>query len=569
MTPGDPDGAAHRSSGPDDRSSTPGLTTSEEWRALGAHHDRFGQVHLRQLFADDPGRASRLRVEAGDLLLDYSKHRVDDETMSLLLALARRASLAERRDAMFAGAPINTTERRAVLHVALRMPPGTSLTVDGHDVVPDVHRVLDQMGALDERIRSGQWRGHSGARIKTVVNIGIGGSDLGPAMAYQALADYASAELSCRFVSNVDPTDLWSKTADLDPAETLFVVCSKTFTTLETLTNAAAARRWLLDGLGAGHEAVARHFIAVSTNREAVGAFGIDPDNMLVFWDWVGGRYSFDSAIGFSLMAAIGREGFDEMLAGFHLMDEHFRTADLASNMPVLQGLINVWYGNFFGAQTHAVLPYSQRLARFPAYLQQLTMESNGKSVRLDGSAVRAQSGEIYWGEPGTNGQHAFYQLLHQGTKLVPADFIAFAEPHHDDGDQHHLLSANCFAQSAALAFGRTAEEVAAEGVPPNLVAHKVMPGNRPSSTILATKLTPSVLGQLVALYEHTVFTQGVIWGIDSFDQWGVELGKAMANQLAPALVATNADEASELLAHQDASTAMLVRRYRELRAGL
>ncbi|HUZ10443.1 MAG TPA: glucose-6-phosphate isomerase [Acidimicrobiales bacterium] len=542
------------------------VTGSEEWRGLAEHHAAIGGVHLRDLFAEDPDRARRLTVGAGDLHLDYSKHRVTDETLALLVRLAERAGLEGRRDAMFAGEHVNTTEDRAVLHVALRMPAGASLVADGQDVVADVHRVLDQMGDLAERIRSGRWTGHTGLRITTVVNIGIGGSDLGPAMAYQALADYASAEVACRFVSNVDPLDLWNQTRDLDPAETMFVVCSKTFTTLETLANANAARRWVIDGLGGHQDAVAKHFVAVSTNREEVMGFGIDPANMLGFWDWVGGRYSYDSAVGFSLMVAIGRDAFDDMLAGFHVIDEHFRTAPLGANMPVLQGLLNVWYDDFFGSQTHAVLPYSQRLARFPAYLQQLTMESNGKSVRRDGSPVQTQSGEVYWGEPGTNGQHAFFQLLHQGTKLVPADFIAFAESNHDLGDQHHLLVANCFAQSAVLAFGRTAEEVAAEGTPPELVAHKVMPGNRPSSTILARKLTPSVLGQLVALYEHTVFTEGVIWGIDSFDQWGVELGKAMAGQLAPALIARGTAESAEHLAGKDPSTVDLVRRYRELR---
>ncbi|HEY3942281.1 MAG TPA: glucose-6-phosphate isomerase [Acidimicrobiales bacterium] len=543
------------------------LSATDEWRAVADQHARIADRHLRELFEADPGRADRLRVEAGDLLLDYSKHRVDDEALGHLVALGRRAGVAERRDAMFAGAPINTTERRAVLHVALRMARRDQLVVDGVDVVGEVHRVLDQMGELAERVRDGRWTGHTGARIATVVNIGIGGSDLGPAMAYQALADDVSPELSCRFVSNLDPIDLWSKTHDLDPATTLFVVSSKTFTTLETLTNAAAARRWLLEGLGADESAVAKHFVAVSTNHQAVEAFGIDPDNMLGFWDWVGGRYSLDSAIGFSLMAAVGRAGFEEMLHGMRTMDEHFRTADLAANMPVLQGLLNVWYVDFFGAETHAVLPYSERLARFPAYLQQLTMESNGKSVRRDGGAVRAPTGEIFWGEPGTNGQHAFYQLLHQGTRLVPADFIAFARPRHGDIHQHHLLTANCFAQSAALAFGRSAEEVAADGTAPQLVPHKVMPGNRPSSTILAPRLTPSVLGQLIALYEHTVFTQGVIWGIDSFDQWGVELGKAMANRLAPALTAEDDADADRHLVGQDPSTAALVHRYRQLGA--
>ena len=535
---------------------------SSHWSALSAHYPEVADVHLRRLFAEDPGRAERMTATGADLVLDYSKHRVTDETLALLMGLARAEGVEERRDAMFAGEHINTTEDRAVLHVALRMPRGTRLVVDGQDVVADVHQVLDKMASLADRIRSGEWKGHTGQRIRAVVNIGIGGSDLGPAMAYEALTDYADPDLTCRFVSNIDPVDLAAKTADLDPAETLFVVCSKTFTTLETLTNAAAARQWVLEGLGAGNEAVAKHFVAVSTNAEGVAEFGIDTENMLGFWDWVGGRYSYDSAIGFSVMVAIGPEQFTEMLAGFHAMDEHFRTAPLEENLPVIQGMLNVWYDNFFGAQTHAVLPYAQRLARFPAYLQQLTMESNGKSVRRDGTPVDGQTGEIFWGEPGTNGQHAFYQLLHQGTKLVPADFIAFARSTREHGDQHDLFMANCFAQSAVLAFGRTAEEVAAEGTPPALVAHKVMPGNRPSSTILAEKLTPSVLGQLVALYEHTVFTEGVIWGIDSFDQWGVELGKAMAKELAPALTAPDEPD----LSGQDGSTAALVRRYRRLR---
>ena len=444
------------------------------------------------------------------------------------------------------------------------MPPGTELAVDGQDVTGDVQRVLGKMGDLSDRIRNGSWTGATGERIQAVVNIGIGGSDLGPAMATMALADYAQPGLMSRFVSNVDPVDLYAATKDLDPATTLFVICSKTFTTLETLTNAAAARDWLLAGLGAsaGSDAVAKHFVAVSTNAPGVKEFGIDPDNMLEFWDWVGGRYSYDSAIGFSLMVAIGRQAFGEMLVGFHAVDEHFRRAPLAQNMPVIQGMLNVWYNNFFGAQTHAVLPYSQRLARFPAYLQQLTMESNGKSVRLDGTPVAGQTGEIFWGEPGTNGQHAFYQLLHQGTRLVPADFIAFAESTHDTGDQQDLLVANCLAQTRVLAFGKTAEEIAAEGTPAALVAHKVMPGNRPSSTILAPKVTPTVLGQLVALYEHTVFVEGTIWGIDSFDQWGVELGKVMAKELAPILTAASPPDLSTL----DASTASLVRSYRVLR---
>ena len=545
------------------------LTDSPEWSALSKHFEEVGERHLRQLFADDPDRATRLTAGAGDLVLDYSKHRITEETLPLLVDLARAAGVEGRRDAMFSGVHINSTEDRAVLHVALRMTEREKLTVDGQNVVSDVHAVLRRMGDLSDRIRDGSWVGATGERIKAVVNIGIGGSDLGPAMAYDALSDYATPELINRFVSNVDPVDLYAATHDLDPASTLFVVSSKTFTTLETLTNASAAREWLLNGLdaasggtGVDPGAVAKHFIAVSTNTAAVAEFGIDTANMLEFWDWVGGRYSYDSAIGFSLMVAIGRDAFGEMLAGFHAIDTHFRTAPLDRNLPVIMGLLNVWYNNFFGAQTHAVLPYSHRMARFPAYLQQLTMESNGKSVRLDGSAVVGQTGEIFWGAPGTNGQHAFYQLIHQGTKLIPADFIAFAEATHDNGSQQDLLVANCLAQTKALAFGKTAEEIAAEGTPPELVPHKVMPGNRPSSTILAPKLTPSVLGQLVALYEHTVFVEGAIWGIDSFDQWGVELGKVMAKELAPVL---SADEAPDLSA-QDASTAALVRQYRSLR---
>jgi len=538
------------------------ISSTPAWAALEAHHRAMGATTLRQLFDEDPGRASRMSAGAAELVLDYSKHLATDETLTLLVELARAAGVAERRDAMFEGRHINTTENRAVLHIALRLPRDATLVVDGQDVVADVHRVLDRMGQLADEIRSGTWRGATGERIRAVVNIGIGGSDLGPAMAYEALLDYADPDIRCRFVSNIDPVDLWNKTHDLDPATTLFVVSSKTFTTLETLTNATAARDWLLAGLGAGNEAVAKHFVAVSTNEAGVTEFGIDPANMLGFWDWVGGRYSFDSAIGFSLMVAIGRGGFDEMLSGFHAIDQHFLTAPLERNVPVLCGLLNVWYRDFHGAQTHAVLPYSQRMARFPAYLQQLTMESNGKSVRRDGTAVGYDTGEVFWGEPGTNGQHAFYQLLHQGTSLIPADFIAFANSTREHGDQHDLLVANCFAQSAVLAFGKTAEEVAAEGVDPAVVPHKVMPGNRPSTTILAPVLTPSVLGQLVALYEHTVFTEGAIWGIDSFDQWGVELGKQMAKQLAPALI----DEEAPDLSSQDASTAELVRRFRVLR---
>ncbi|MHB1709836.1 MAG: glucose-6-phosphate isomerase [Acidimicrobiales bacterium] len=539
------------------------ITSSEAWGHLTRHYDEIHPKSLRDLFAADPERGTRMTLQAADLRLDYSKHRATDETVTALMAVARAAGLEERRGAMFAGEHINTTENRAVLHVALRMPREARLVVDGQDVVGDVHRVLDRMGDVARRIRSGEWTGHTGHRITAVVNIGIGGSDLGPAMAHEALSDYAIPGITCRFVSNVDPVDLYNKTRDLDPAGTLFVVSSKTFTTLETLTNAAAARRWLLTALGAGNEAVARHFVAVSTNEPAVTEFGIDPANMFGFWDWVGGRYSYDSAIGFSLMVAIGPDAFGDMLGGFHAMDRHFATAPLEVNMPVIQAMLNVWYNNFFGAQTHAVLPYSQRLSRFPAYLQQLTMESNGKSVRRDGSPVAGQTGEIFWGEPGTNGQHAFYQLIHQGTKLIPADFIGFVDATHETGDQQDLLMANCFAQSKALAFGRTAAEVAAEGTPAELVPHKVMPGNRPSSTIVAPKLTPSVLGQLVALYEHTVFTEGAIWGIDSFDQWGVELGKVMAGELAPLLI----DAASPDLSDQDPSTAGLVRHFRALRS--
>ena len=538
------------------------LFGTDEWRQVVDHHRRLADVHLRQLFADDPTRGSAMVARAGDLVLDYAKHRVDAAALSALMEVARRAGVAERRDAMFAGERINTTEDRSVLHVALRMPRDEQLVVDGRDVVADVHAVLDAMGAVADRIRSGEWTGHTGQRIRAVVNIGIGGSDLGPAMAHEALRDYADPDIECRFVSNVDPVDLYAKINDLDPASTLFVVSSKTFTTQETLTNARAARAWLLEGLGSGDEAVARHFVAVSTNRAGVVDFGIDPANMFGFWDWVGGRYSYDSAIGFSLMVAIGPDAFAEMLAGFHAVDRHFVEAPFEANLPVIQGMLNVWYANLFGAETHAVLPYSQRLARFPAYLQQLTMESNGKSVRRDGSPVEGSTGEIFWGEPGTNGQHAFYQLIHQGTRLIPADFIGFATSTHEDGDRQDLLMANCFAQTKALAFGRTAEEVAAEGTPADLVPHKVMPGNHPTTTILAPMLTPSVLGQLVALYEHTVFVEGAVWGIDSFDQWGVELGKVMAGQLAPVLSA----DAAPALGDQDSSTAGLVRTYREMR---
>ncbi|MEV3925205.1 glucose-6-phosphate isomerase [Actinomadura coerulea] len=535
------------------------ITESPEWTALAEHQAAIAGRHLRELFAEDPGRAERMTVTAGDLFLDYSKHRVTGETLTLLAALAERAGLSARIEAMFGGEHINVSEDRAVLHTALRLPPGEALTVDGQDVAADVHAVLDKMADFAGRVRSGEWTGSTGKRITTVVNIGIGGSDLGPAMAYEALHDFADAGVSCRFVSNIDPADILGKLAGLDPEQTLFVVSSKTFGTLETLTNAKVARRWLTERLG--DDAVSRHFVAVSTNAERVADFGIDTANMFGFWDWVGGRYSFDGAIGLSLMIAIGGEAFREMLAGFREVDEHFRSAPFEANMPVLMGLLGVWYTDFFGAQTRAVLPYSQRLSRFPAYLQQLTMESNGKSVRADGAPVIAQTGAIFWGEPGTNGQHAFYQLLHQGTRLVPADFIGFAEPFEDREGMHDLLTANMLAQTSALAFGKTAEEIAADGTPAAVVPHKVMPGNRPSSTILAPKLTPKTLGSLVALYEHIVLVEGTIWGIDSFDQWGVELGKVMAMDLAPAL--TSQEPPSEA---PDPSTAALVRRYRELR---
>jgi len=544
---------------------TPVMTQTPEWEAVARHTQRALNLSLRDAFRSDPARASRMSLQAGELFLDYSKHLVTDEILSDLFSLARAAKVKEGFEEMFSGVHLNVSENRAVLHVALRMPKETSLVVDGTNVVAEVHQVLDKMEDLADQIRSGQWKGATGKPIKTVVNIGIGGSDLGPVMAYKALEDYLDAGITCRFVSNVDPTDLWANTHDLDPSTTLFVVCSKTFTTLETLTNAAAARDWLLRELGAGQEAVARHFLAVSTNASAVEKFGIDPSNMLGFWDWVGGRYSYDSAIGFSLMVAIGPERFREMLAGFHAIDEHVLNAPLESNMAVICGMLNVFYNDFLGAQTHAVLPYSHRMSRFPAYLQQLTMESNGKSVRLDGSSVDLQTGEIFWGEPGTNGQHAFYQLMHQGTKLIPADLICFAEPIHEIGTQHDLLVANCLAQSAALAFGRTAEELAAQGIPQSLIPHKVMPGNRPTSVIMAPKLTPSVLGQLVALYEHTVFVEGRIWGIDSFDQWGVELGKELANKLSPALISPEPNPPEDPLL-SDGSTAGLIERYRSLR---
>ena len=538
------------------------ITATTAWQALSRHHADVAATSLRELFAEDSARGSELALTVGDMYIDYSKHRVTRETLDLLIELARAAELESKRDAMFSGVHINTSEDRAVLHTALRLPRDAALTVDGQDVVSDVHEVLDRMGEFTDRLRSGEWRGATGERITTVVNIGIGGSDLGPVMVYQALRHYVDAGISARFVSNVDPADLVAKLDGLDPATTLFVIASKTFSTLETLTNATAARRWLIDALG--DAAVAKHFVAVSTNAKLVDEFGIDTENMFGFWDWVGGRYSVDSAIGLSVMAAIGKERFAEFLAGFHMVDEHFRTAPLEANAPVLLGLIGLWYNNFFGAETRAVLPYSNDLARFAAYLQQLTMESNGKSVRADGTPVTSDTGEIFWGEPGTNGQHAFYQLLHQGTRLIPADFIGFSEPTDDlatadgDGSMHDLLMSNFFAQTQVLAFGKTADEIASEGTASEVVPHKVMPGNRPSTSILATKLTPSVVGQLVALYEHQVFVEGVIWGIDSFDQWGVELGKTQAKALLPVLT----DDASPA-EQSDSSTDTLVRRYR------
>jgi glucose-6-phosphate isomerase len=537
------------------------VSDSAQWQALQGHAEKFSAVHLRDLFGSDPGRGERFRAGVADLTVDYSKHLVTDEVLAALFALAERAHLRERTAAMFAGEHINVTEDRAVLHTALRLPRDASLVVDGQDVVADVHEVLDRMGAFSDRVRSGEWTGHTGQRIKTVVNIGIGGSDLGPVMAYEALKAYKSPEIECRFISNIDPTDLYDKTHDLDPATTLFVIVSKTFTTQETLTNATEARNWLLAGLGGDDAAVAKHFVAVSTNASRVADFGIDTANMFGFWDWVGGRYSLPSAVGLSVMVAIGKEQFAEMLAGYHAVDEHFRTEPLETNVPALLGLINVWYDTFLGAQSHAVLPYSQYLHRFAAYLQQLTMESNGKSVRLDGSGVAYQTGEVFWGEPGTNGQHAFYQLIHQGTKLIPADFIGFSRPNHDVGTMHDLFMSNFFAQTGALAFGRTLEQVEAAGTDPTVAPHRVMQGNHPTTTILADKLTPATLGQLIALYEHITFTQGTIWEINSFDQWGVELGKVMANQLAPKLTSAEAPAADD-----DSSTNALIKQYRAAR---
>jgi glucose-6-phosphate isomerase len=537
---------------------TPPRRFHPAWAALEAHHRALAPRHLRELFAEDPGRGERLTLEAAGLFLDYSKNRITDETVRLLIQLARESGLDGRIAAMFRGDAINVSEQRAVLHTALRAPRSASVLVDGEDVVPAVHAVLDRMAAFADAVRSGTWTGHTGAPIRRVVNIGIGGSDLGPVMAYEALAHYADRSRTFRFVSNVDATAFTEAVRDLDPAETLFVVASKTFTTQETMTNAHTARRWLLDGLGGDEAAVARHFVALSTNAAEVARFGIDPRNMFGFWDWVGGRYSMTSAIGLSTMLAIGPEGFCEMLDGFHEVDEHFRTAPLERNLPALMGLLTVWYANFFGAPTAAVLPYEQYLHRFPAYLQQLSMESNGKRVTLDGESVGCATGPIVWGEPGTNGQHSFYQLLHQGTHLVPCDFVAFARPLHPVGRHHDILVANALAQAEALAFGRTAEEVQAEGAPDWLVPHRTFPGNRPSNTLLLERLTPAALGRLVALYEHSVFTQGVIWGIDSFDQWGVELGKVLAQRIVPEL---EADEEPEL--GHDGSTNALIRRYR------
>ena len=537
------------------------LTELSGWKALGAHFEKVGSLHLRDLFAADAGRGERLTVEALGLFVDYSKNRVTDETIALLIALARESGLQARIDAMFRGDKINFTEGRAVLHVALRAPKGEQIFVDGVDVVPEVHAVLDRMAAFSERVRSGQWKGHTGKRIRNVVNIGIGGSDLGPVMAYEALKHYSQRDLTFRFVSNVDGTDFAEAVIDLDPAETLFIVSSKTFTTLETITNAQSARDWMLKGLGGDQSAVAKHFVAVSTNAAGVSKFGIDTANMFGFWDWVGGRYSMDSAIGLATMLAIGAENFQAMLDGFHQMDEHFRTTPLEKNIPVLMGLLGLWNTDFLGAETVAVLPYEQYLKRFPAYLQQLTMESNGKHVTLSGNKVSYMTCTIYWGEPGTNGQHSFYQLIHQGTRLIPCDFIGFGESLNPLGRHHDMLMANVFAQSEALAFGKTREQVEAEGTADWLAPHRVFEGNRPSNTILAHKLTPQVLGKLIALYEHSVFTQGTIWQINSFDQWGVELGKVLAQRIIPEL-----ESAGEPELKHDSSTNNVIRKYRKLK---
>jgi glucose-6-phosphate isomerase len=535
------------------------LTERPAWKALAAHYENVSRLHLRKLFADDPARGERMTCEAVGLYLDYSKNRITDETLKLLLELADESGLRECIDAIFRGEKINVTENRAVLHVALRAPRDARIVVDGDNVVPQVHAVLDKMADFSNRVRSGAWKGHTGKRVHNIINIGIGGSDLGPVMAYEALRYYSERAMTFRFVSNVDGTDFAEAIHDLDPAETLFIISSKSFTTLETMTNAQTARAWLLGGLGGDEKSVARHFVAVSTNAAEVEKFGIDTANMFGFWDWVGGRYSMDSAIGLSTMIAIGPDNFHAMLNGFHQMDEHFQTAPFERNLPVLLGLLAIWYNGFFGAQTVAVLPYEQYLKRFPAYLQQLTMESNGKQVTLDGDLVGYDTGPIYWGEPGTNGQHSFYQLIHQGTRLIPCDFIGFCKTLNPLGRHHDMLLANVFAQTEALAFGKTAEQVKAEGTPDWLVPHQVFEGNRPSNTILAERLTPETLGTLVALYEHSVFTQGVIWNIDSFDQWGVELGKVLAQRIIPEL-----ESKSEPVLKHDSSTNNLIRRYRK-----
>jgi glucose-6-phosphate isomerase len=540
---------------------TDGASATGAWRELGTHYDAIRSKHLRELFAEDPQRAERFSLDAAGIYLDYSKNRITSETVRLLLQLAETRGLRGRIDAMFAGEKINVSENRAVLHVALRAPKGTQIFVDGKDVVPEVHEVLERMGAFADRIRSGAWTGHTGKRIRNVLNVGIGGSDLGPVMAYEALRHYSARDMTFRFISNVDGTDFAEAVRDLDAAETLFIISSKTFTTLETMTNANSARAWALAGLGGDEAAVAKHFVAVSTNAAEVSKFGIDTANMFGFWDWVGGRYSMDSAIGLSTMIAIGPQHFAELLGGFHEMDEHFRTTPFERNLPVLLGLLSVWYNDFFGAQTVGVMPYEQYLKRFPAYLQQLTMESNGKHVTLEGRPVAHDTGPVYWGEPGTNGQHSFYQLIHQGTRLIPVDFIAFVKSLNPLGDHHDYLIANVFAQSEALAFGKTAEEVKAEGSPDWLVPHRTFEGNRPSNTMLLQELTPAALGKLVALYEHNVFVQGTIWDIDSFDQWGVELGKKLAVKIIPELQS----EAEPKLDH-DSSTDALIRRYRALK---
>jgi glucose-6-phosphate isomerase len=538
------------------------VTERSAWIALTAHHHDVAKLHLRKLFSDDPGRSERFSLSAVGIFLDYSKNRITDQTVKLLLQLAEQSRLRERIDAMFRGEKINVSERRAVLHIALRSPRETSIMVDGENVIPNVHEVLSRMSAFADRLRSGAWVGHTGKRIRNVVNIGIGGSDLGPVMAYEALKHYSERRMTFRFVSNVDGTDFAEAAYDLDPAETLFIVASKTFTTLETMTNAHTARDWLLRGIGPDPKAIAKHFVAVSTAADEVSKFGIDTANMFGFWDWVGGRYSMDSAIGLSTMLAIGPDNFKAMLGGFHEMDEHFRSAPFAQNLPVLMGLLSVWYNNFFGAQTVAVLPYDQYLKRFPAYLQQLTMESNGKHVTLDGVTVTAATAPIYWGEPGTNGQHSFYQLIHQGTRLIPCDFIAFGQTLNPLGSHHDILLANVLAQGEALAFGKTPEEVRAEGSPEWLVPHRTFEGNRPSNTMLLERLTPAALGKLVALYEHVVFTQGAIWDIDSFDQWGVELGKVLAKRIIPEL------EGAKPAAAHDSSTRALIQRCREMKKG-